>query len=224
MGAKVLARYKVKSTTYEIQVDLDEALKVQTGKGNIMSALDMPQIYSDLKKGQVASKDQLTQAFGTTDIYRIATTIIQKGEVQKNQEFRDAEREAKVKQVIHLILRNAIDQHGRPYTEERIKRALDEAKAHIDNKPAEQQLTGIMEKLKTIIPIKLDTKCIKLTIPAQYTGQVYGLLKDFKESEDWLANGSLQATLNIPAGMQLDFYDKLNAITHGAVHSEELKE
>jgi ribosome maturation protein SDO1 len=81
-----------------------------------------------------------------------------------------------------------------------------------------------MEKLKTIIPIKLDTKCIKLTIPAQYTGQVYGLLKDFKESEDWLANGSLQATLNIPAGMQLDFYDKLNAITHGAVHSEELKE
>ena len=222
MGAKVLARYRVKSTMYEIQVDLDEALKVQTGKGNIMAALDMPQIYSDLKKGQVASQDQLTNAFSTTDIYQIATIIIQKGEVQKNQDFRDAEREAKVKQVIQLIIRNAVDQHGRPYTEDRIKRALDEAKAHIDNKPAEQQLTGILDKLKTIIPIKLDTKKIKLTIPAQYSGQVYGLNKDFKESEEWLANGSLQAVLNIPAGMQLDFYDKLNGITHGAVQSEDL--
>ena len=222
MGAKVLAHYRVKSTMYEIQVDLDEALKVQTGKGNIMAALDMPQIYSDLKKGQVASQDQLTNAFSTTDIYQIATIIIQKGEVQKNQDFRDAEREAKVKQVIQLIIRNAVDQHGRPYTEDRIKRALDEAKAHIDNKPAEQQLTGILDKLKTIIPIKLDTKKIKLTIPAQYSGQVYGLIKDFKESEEWLANGSLQAVLNIPAGMQLDFYDKLNGITHGAVQSEDL--
>jgi ribosome maturation protein SDO1 len=224
MGAKVFARYKVKATTYEIQVDLDEALKVQTGKGNIMAALDMPKIYSDIKKGQVASQDQLTQAFGTTDVYQIATCIIQKGEVQKNQEFRDAEREAKIKQVIQLILKNASDQHGRPYTEERIKRALEEAKVHIDAKPAEQQLTGILEKLKLIIPIKLDTKRIKLTIPAQYSGQVYGLLKDFKESEEWLANGSLQTILAIPAGMQLDFYDKLNAITHGAVHSEEVKE
>lgn len=224
MGAKVCARYKVKSTMYEIQVDLDEALKVQAGKGNIMTALDMPQIYVDLKKGMVASQDQLTNAFGTTDIYQIATSIIQKGEVQKNQDFRDAERDAKIKQVLHLILKNASDQHGRPYTEERIKRALDEAKVHIDTKPAEQQVPGIIEKLKTVIPIKIETKRIRLTIPAHYSGQVYGLLKDYKESEDWLANGSLQAVINIPAGMQLDFYDKLNSITHGSVQSEDVKE
>lgn len=224
MGAKVLARYKVKSTTFEIHVDLEEALKVQAGKGDILTALDMPQIYTDVKKGRVASKDQLTSAFSSTDVYQIATIIIQKGEVQKNQEFRDAERETKIKQVLQLILKNASDQHGRPYTEERIKRALEEAKVHIDAKPAEQQVANIIEKLKTVIPIKIETKRIRLTIPAQYSGQVYGLLKDYKESEDWLANGSLQAIINIPAGMQLDFYDKLNSITHGAVQSEDVKE
>jgi len=63
-----------------------------------------------------------------------------------------------------------------------------------------------------------------LIIPAQYTGQVYGLFKDYKESEDWLPNGSLQVIINMPAGMQIDFYEKLNSITHGAVHSEELPE
>ena len=75
-----------------------------------------------------------------------------------------------------------------------------------------------------MFPIKIETKRIKITIPARFTGQVYGLIKDFKESEEWLANGNLQAILNIPSGMQIDFYDKLNGITHGAVQSEDLPE
>jgi len=222
--AKVTARAKIKGKQFEISVDLDEALKVKAGKGDIISALDSPNIYYDLKKGTVASQKDLTEAFGTTDIYEAAKHLIIKGEVQKNQEFRDNEREMKVKQVINLILKNAVDQHGRPYTEDRLKRAIDESHYNFDNKPAEQQMPILMDKLKTIIPIKIETKKIKLTIPAQYTGQVYGLLKDYKESEDWLANGSLQTILNIPSGMQIDFYEKLNHITHGAVQSEEMKE
>ena len=220
--ATVTARIKAKGKHYEIEVNLDEALKLKQGKGDIVSALVSPHIFYDVRKGTKASNTDLTDAFGTTEVYQIAQQIIQKGEVQKNQEFRDAERDAKVKQVISLIVKNASDQNGRPYTEERIKRALDEARAIIDNKPAEQQITPIVEKLKTIIPIKLETKRIKLIIPAQYTGQIYGLLKDYKESEEWLTNGSLSSILNVPAGMIIDFYDKLNNITHGTVQSEEL--
>lgn len=221
--AKVTARIKVKGKQYEIHVDLDEALKVKAGKGDIISALDCPAIYYDISKGTVAGNKDLMDAFGGSDLYEVAKQIIIKGEVQKNQEFRDAEREAKVKQVIQLIIKNAVDQNGRPYTEERIKRAIDEIHYNFDNKPAEQQMPVLLEKLKTVIPIKTETKKVKLTIPAMYTGQVYGLLKDFKESEEWLSNGNLQAIINIPSGMQLDFYDKLNHITHGAVQSEELK-
>ncbi len=125
--------------------------------------------------------------------------------------------------MINLILRNAVDQNGRPYTEERIKRAVDEVHYNFDNKPAEQQMPVLVEMLQKVIPLRIETKKIKLTIPAQYTGQVYGLLKDFKESEDWLANGNLQAIINIPSGMQMDFYEKLNHITHGAVMSEEIQ-
>ncbi|MBI3334616.1 ribosome assembly factor SBDS [Candidatus Pacearchaeota archaeon] len=222
--AKVTARLKVKGKEFEIHVDLDEALKVKAGKGDIMAALDVPKVYVDIKKGHIAPQNDLVEAFGTTDAYLIAQQIITKGEVQKTQEFRDAERDARIKQVTALIIKNAVDQHGRPYTEERIKRAMEEAHAFIDMRPAEQQITSIIEKLKTVIPIKLETKRIKLIIPAQYSGQAYGLLKEYKESEEWLANGSLQAVIAIPAGMQLDFYDKLNSITHGAVQSEELPE
>ena len=170
----------------------------------------------------LASQGDLKDAFGTTDIYEVAKQIIQKGEVQKTQEYRDEEREKKIKQIINLIVKNATDQNGRPYTEERIKTVVDETHYNFDNRPPEKQMQDLVAKLKEIIPIKIETKRIKLTVPAQYTGQLYGLLQEYKESEEWLSNGNLQAVLNIPAGLLMDFYDKINSITHGAIQSEEL--
>ncbi len=219
---KVVARIKLKGKQYEIHVDLDGALKVRAGKGDIISALDSDKIYYDIAKGNVASSNDLKNAFGTTELYEIAKQIMLKGEIQKTQEFRIEEKEAKIKQVVSLIMRNAVDNNGRPYTEDRIKRAAEEVHYNFDNRPAEQQMPDLLNKLKTVIPIKIETKKIKLTIPAHYTGQVYGLLKDYKENEEWMPDGKLVAVLNIPSGMQIDFYEKLNSITHGAVHSEEL--
>jgi ribosome maturation protein SDO1 len=221
---KVEARIRVKNKHYEISVDLDEALKVKQGQGDITSALDSNSVYYDLKKGTIASESDLQDAFGTTKLYEVAEQIIQKGEVQKTQEFRDSQKEAKIKQVIDLVLRNASDQHGNPYTQERIRKAISEVHYNFDNRPAEQQLSPLIDKLKTIIPIKIETKKIKLIIPAQFTGQVYGVLSDFKEKESWLNNGDLQVIVNVPSGMQIDFFERLNGITHGAVQSEDISD
>lgn len=222
--ANVEARIKAKGKNFEISVNLEEALKVKAGNGNINATLNSVAIYTDVKRALVASKDELRYAFDTDDVYKIAEIIIKKGEVQKNQEFRDAEREKKIKQVIDLVLRNAVDQHGRPYTEERIKKAINEVHFNFDNRPAEQQMPELIVKLSTLLPIKIETKKIKLTIPARYSAQIYGLLKDYKESEEWLSNGDLQAVINIPSGLQMDFYDKINSVTHGAVVSQEVKQ
>src|SRR3989344_3302935 len=113
--AIVEARTKIKGKHYEISVDLDEALKIKSNHGDIKSALQSAQIYHDLKKATIASQIDLRDAFGTIDVYEIAKQIIQKGEVQKTQEFREEEREKKIKQVVALILKNAVDQHGKPY-------------------------------------------------------------------------------------------------------------
>lgn len=222
--ANVEARISIKGKHFEILVDLDEALKVKSGSGDIMSAMQAPKIYKDLKKGEEAKHEELEEAFGTQDLYEIAKKIITNGEVQKTQEFRDEQREKVVKQVISLLLKNAVDQNGRPYTEERLRSAIEEAHYSFNNNLAEKQLPAVVHALKTIIPIKIETKKLKLTIPAQFTGQAYGVISEYKESEEWLANGSLEVIVNVPSGLQIEFYDKLNDITHGAVQSEELKE
>lgn len=219
----VVAKHKVKGKMFEVSVEFDEALKVQRGAGDITKALNVAQIFYNAKEGSVASQKDLMEAFQTSDLYPIATTIIQRGELQRPQEFRDAERENRIKQVVALLVRNAVDQHGRPYTEDRLRKAIQEVHYNFDARPADKQMLDVLEKIKTVIPIRIETKRIKLRIPARFSGQVYGFLKDFKESEEWLANGDLETVVAIPAGMQLEFYDKLNGVTHGAVVSEEIK-
>ena len=197
-------------------------MKVKDGAGNVSSALNSNSVYYDLKKGTVVSLSDLKDSFGTDDIYQIAERIMKNGEIQKNQEYRESERDEKIKQVISLIIQNSSDQHGRPFTEERIKKAMEEIHYNFDNRPAEQQMTDLVNELKKIIPIKIEVKRIKIVIPASFTGQVYGLISSYKETEEWLDNGDLEVILNIPAGIQIDFYEKLNSITHGAIQSEDL--
>lgn len=220
----VTAKHKVKSKTFEVSVNFEEALKVQKKTGDIIRALNVSTIFYNAKEGSVASQQDLMDAFQTSDTYAVATTIIQRGELQKPQEFRDAEREARVKQVVALLVRNAVDQHGRPYTEDRLRRAIGEIQYSFDSRSAEKQMIDVLDKLKTVIPIKIETKRIRLRIPARFSGTVYGFLKDYKQQEDWLPNGDLEVVVALPAGLQLDFYDKLNSVTHGAVVSEELKD
>jgi ribosome maturation protein Sdo1 len=123
------------------------------------------------------------------------------------------------------LSRNAIDsQSGRPYTPDRIKSALSQAGINIKNVPVENQITDILASLSEIIPIKVSTKKVKITVPAIHTGKVYGLINTYKEKETWLDNGDLEVFVSVPAGIVMDFYDKLNSATHGSALTEEIKE
>ena len=89
---------------------------------------------------------------------------------------------------------------------------------------SKSEIQDIVKEISTIIPIKIETKKIKITIPAVHTGKVYGLINQYKEEENWLSNGDLEVTLKIPSGIIMDFYDKLNSMTHGSALTEEIKE
>lgn len=218
------ARIKKAGKHFEILVDLDEALKFKKGE---ISEIDVEgdRIFSDIKQGKVPSTKDLEDAFGTTDVNEIAQRIIREGEVLTTQEHRDAEQEKKFKQVVDFLVNNAVDpQTGNPHTAERIKSALEQAHVNIKNVPVENQIKEIIESLSKILPIKIETKKVKITVPAIQTGKVYGLVNQYKEQENWLNDGSLEVVVSVPAGMIMDFYDKLNSMTHGSAVTEEVRE
>lgn len=222
----VISRIKAGGKNFEILVDVDKAVEFRkTGKGSVGEILAVDAIFTDSKKGFHAAEKDLKEGFGTSDINAVAEKIIKSGEIQLPQEYKEKQREGKEKQVVEFLVRNAVDPRtDRPYTRERIEKSLDEAGVNISNKPIEGQINEIVDKLRPIIPIKIETKKLIITVPSQFTGQAYGLLQTYKESEEWLSNGDLKCKVNIPVGYQLEFYDKLNAITHGAAISEEVKE
>lgn len=220
----VTARIKRAGKHFEVLVDLDDAMKFRRGESGFIQA-ETEDIFRDLKKGDKAPSADLLEAFGTEDVNEIVKKIVKDGEVQTTQDFRDAEHEKKIKQVVEFLSRNAIDPQSRnPITSERIKSALEQAHVNIKNVPIENQVKDILEALSKIIPIKLDVKHVKVVIPAMHTGRAYGVISNYKESETWKDNGDLEVVVKVPSGIVMDFYDKLNNITHGSALTEEIKE
>jgi len=222
----ITARLKVGSKTFETMVDLDSAMKLKRKEDvDINEVIRDKEIWTDLKKGERPSKSDLENAFKTTEFKAIVEKIVKRGEIEVTQEFRDEEVETKKKQIIDFLVRNAVDARtNRPFTPDILESSIKQAGAKIDKQPIERQMKNIIDSLTKIIPIKIETKRVKVIIPAMHTGKVYGIIQEYKESENWHGNGDLEVILNIPVGVQTDFYDKLNSVTHGSAITEEMKE
>ena len=222
---QTIARMKPKGKHFEVVVDLEKALKYKKGLSANVDFLEIDRVFTDSKKGLAASSADLKDCFGTDNVYDIAAKMAKNGEILLTQDYRTDERDKKIKQVIDFLSMNAVDaQSGRKITAERIKTALEEANVNIKNTPIESQITEILQQLQKILPIKMESKRIKVIIPAIHTGKAYGLISQYKEKEDWLANGDLEVIISIPSGLAMDFYDKLNSFTHGSVMTQEIKQ
>lgn len=223
---QTVARIRKEGKHFEALIDMDKALDFKkTSNGSAADFLEIDTIFTDHKKGMHASSSDLNEAFGTDNVQDIAEKIVKNGDIQVTQEHRDEEKEKKFKQVIDFLATNSLDpQTGNPHSIERLKNALEESNVSIKNMPVENQIQDIVSELSRIIPIKVATKKVKLTVPATHTGKVYGLINKYKDTENWLSNGDLEAVIDVPAGIIMDFYDKLNSATHGSVLSEEIKE
>jgi ribosome maturation protein SDO1 len=209
---------------FEILVDLDEALKFKKGEGNINAAVLTEAIFYNLKAGEHASESDLVEAFGTSDVTDVAEKIIKSGEIVRTAESMKADHEKMYKQVVDFLARNAVSPEGRPYTPDRIMKALIEANVNVKNKPIDSQVSEILNQLSKVLPVKIEMKKVKLVVPAVHTGKAYGLVKEFMVKEDWKNNGDLEVVVEMPTALIFDFYDKINSATAGSILSEELKE
>ncbi len=188
-----IARLRKGSMIFETMVDLEKAIKFRKGeKIGINEVIRDNAIYTELKKGMRAGSDVLLSAFETDNFAEVVGKIVKRGDLEVTQQFRDEATETRRKQVVEFLSKNALDARtSRPFTPDMISNALKQAGTKIENQPVEKQIKTIIESLSKILPIKIETKKIKIRIPAMHTGKVYGLLQEHKEKEDWLSNGDL---------------------------------
>ncbi|GAH32722.1 unnamed protein product, partial [marine sediment metagenome] len=106
---------------------------------------------------------------------------------------------------------------------QRIENAMNEARVHVDPfKPVESQVKDVMDAIKPLIPIRLEKTTIAVKLSADNYGKVYKDITDFGviKKEEWTGAGFWIGLVEIPAGMQGDFFDRLNNKTHGDVETK----
>jgi ribosome maturation protein SDO1 len=223
-----LARLQKSEHVFEIVIDPDLAIDYKNGKQvELADVLKSEKIFSDAHKGMVASEHVMQQVLGTSDPLAVADLILKRGMIQITAEHREKLREEKRKRLIDIVHRNGVDPRTHlPHPLTRIENAFAEAKIKIDeNRTVEDQLQEILKELRPILPIRFEMKEIAVKIPADYAAKSYGAVKAFGTmlSEDWQSNGSWSVVIELPGGLESDFYDKINAITHGNVETKVLR-
>jgi ribosome maturation protein SDO1 len=206
---------------FELLVKPDPALEFKMGKrSDISGVLVSDEIYSDANKGSRASSEKLMKHFKTTDSVDIAKQILAKGELNLTTDQRRKMVEEKKRQIVQFINKSFVDPKTHlPHPIVRIETAMEEVRVAIDPfRRVEDQAKAIVDALRKILPLKSETVKLTVTVPPQFAGQSYSVLKSNGDlrSEEWLADGSLRAILEINASIRGQFLDRLGTVTKGS--------
>jgi ribosome maturation protein SDO1 len=212
---------------FEILVKPQQALDYKLGKQvPISQVLMIEEVYSDSSKGTRASEEKLQKHFSTTDPVKIAEEIMKSGELQLTTEQRRQLVEDKRKQIVSIITRNAVDPRtGTPHPPLRIEQAMGQIRLSIDPyKSAEEQAKLVIEELRPILPLKMEQMKIAVKVFPEHAARAYNAFKSFGTvtKEEWQADGTLMAVLEMPAGMYGSFIDRVGKLTQGSIQTKVL--
>ncbi|MCP8304149.1 MAG: ribosome assembly factor SBDS [archaeon] len=213
---------------FEILVHPKTALDYKLGRPVDLSKIfAVDGIFSEASKGLRVSEDKLEKFFNTTSVTEVAEIILKKGELQLITEQRRSLIEDKKKQIISIICKNFIDPRtGLPHPRVRVEQAMSEVQISIDPfKDAKEQAKTVIEKLRVVLPLKSEKIKLMVKIEPQFAPKTLGVLKSYGEiqKEDWLADGSLNTIVEIPAGVHASLIDKLGSITKGTSQVKIIK-
>ncbi|MGD2142613.1 MAG: ribosome assembly factor SBDS [Candidatus Bathyarchaeota archaeon] len=223
-----IVRYAHSGEKFEILVDPDKGLAYKRGeRADIRNVLMLDTVFTDANKGEKASEAKLEEAFGTSDPLEVAEIMFDKGIFQLTAQQRKDMTEQKLRQVINLISRSYVDPSTKlPHPPLRIENALNEVRVNIDPfKDAEEQLKDIVNALRPILPMSMETIEIAIKIPPEYASKSYGIVKDMAEikRDEWTSDGSWIAVVSISAAMQGDLLDRLGKATQGNLQTKMMK-
>jgi len=225
MADVTVVRYSFEGEKFEILVKPDPALEYRLGrKKDISAILVSDEIYSDSGKGTRASTEKLLRAFRTEDPAAIAEKIMQKGDLNLTTDQRRKMTEEKRKQIVEFIAKTYVDPRSHlPHPPLRVEQAMKDARVSVDpQKSVDEQIKDLVERLRSIIPLKSENLSLEIVVPAQFAAQSYSVLKSVGalKKEEWQANGSLKAILEIPAAARPTVIDRLGSITKGTATVE----
>jgi ribosome maturation protein SDO1 len=220
-----MVRYTHQGEKFEILVDPDKGLDYKNGdRTDLANVLMIDTIFTDANKGTKPTESKLKDVFGTDDPIEVAEIMFRKGVFQLTAQQRKSMTEQTLRKIITLISRNYVDPATKlPHPPLRIENALEEIKVNIDPfKDAEEQLKDIVDALRPVLPMSMETVEIAIKIPAEHSSKSYGIVKELAEikRDEWTGDGSWVAVVAISAAMQGELLDRLGKATQGNLQTK----
>ena len=93
------------------------------------------------------------------------------------------------------------------------------------SKGVEEQAKEIIKLLRPIIPLKMEKISVSVHVPPEHASKVYGTVKGFGtiKRDQWQADGSWSAIVEMSAGLYGPFLDKLGKMTRGNIEAKMIK-
>lgn len=177
----MLVRYKKGKTTFEVLTVDGSVSKYRSSELKSLSDVLVSEgIFTDLKKGKKASKEELAAAFEGKKPADILDAIVSEGAVQVSAGERKDKTEAKRREVATYIHKNYVDGKGKVVPLARVENALDTLRPRIDAAVSAMTIVnGLMPKLIEILPLKKGgaTVTASCQVPSKFTGAAGGVVR-----------------------------------------------
>jgi len=188
MSNQIVIKYKKKKTTLEIVCDKaylnDYRLlnSIKDKRNYIFKLLVVDTIFSNYKKGYIASTSEIHSICNSTDKADAIIFILDNGEAPLSSGERTQLVKQKRTAIIHYFVSNYLDPVGKkPHPAARIDNALKSIKGLVidPHKPVEFQANEIYKKLKNIITFVKNSLTTTVTLTHTQLGKGLSILHKY---------------------------------------------
>ncbi len=228
LKGKSIVRYEKHGRRYELLVNPEPAwLFIQGEEVEIDDIFEVYIVYENISRGVKATQDDLNVAFEGLTERETAIKILKEGKLQLTISQRNEIQKEKRIEIVNFIHIHCINpRENTPIPKDRIENAILDLGVNISYKDdVKSQALEVIDLLKPIMPIRLESVKLAVKIPPSYTGALYGFLISAGNlvQEEWLSDGSLAVVVNIPSGTQADFLEQITSKTKGKAQVKVLE-
>lgn len=213
-----IACYKNKVVSWRqgVEKDLDEVLQTHT-------------VFTNVSKGEVAKKEDLTKAFGKDDQTEICKEILSKGELQVSDKERHSALDSTFKEIATIVADKCVNpETKRPYPVSIIEKCMKDIHYSIKpNRNAKQQALDVIRALKEAIPLERAMMKLKLEASGKDVKALHEKIAKIAVGiEDTWSGDSLSMTCCIDPGKfrEIDEMVRHDTKGHGTLEVLSLKE
>ncbi|MCG3222837.1 MAG: ribosome assembly factor SBDS, partial [Candidatus Heimdallarchaeota archaeon] len=204
LKGKSIVRYEKHGRRYELLVNPEPAwLFIQGEEVEIDDVFEVYIVYENISRGVKATQDDLNVAFEGLTERETAIKILKEGKLQLTISQRNEIQKDKRIEIVNFIHIHCINpRENTPIPKDRIENAILDLGVNISYKDdVKSQALEVIDLLKPIMPIRLESVKLAVKIPPSYTGALYGFLISAGNlvQEEWLSDGSLAVVVNIPS-------------------------